>query len=67
MLFIRYFNDKVRKLNIFDVKLIQGTGIAVALILVKLVPDILSISIWWFVALLIICAIRPSYIFFFKR
>ena len=67
MIFIRYFNEKVKRLNIFDIKLIQGIGIAVALILVKLIPDIMSISIWWFVALLIICTIRPFYIFFLKR
>ncbi len=67
MTFIRYFNERVKRLNIFDIKLIQGIGIAVALILVKLIPGIMSISIGWFIALLIVCAIRPLYVFFLKR
>ncbi len=66
MAFIRYFNERVKRLNIFDIKLIQGIGIAVALILVKLIPDIMSIGIGWFIALLIVCAVRPLYVFFLK-
>jgi hypothetical protein len=36
------------------------------LIIVKLIPEILSIDIKWFIALTILCAIRPMYVFFLK-
>jgi hypothetical protein len=31
---------------------------------VKLIPEILEINIWWFVALTILCAVKPSISFF---
>jgi len=45
----------------------QGIGIFVALILAKLIPEIMDINIWWFVTLLVICTIRPFYVFFIKK
>ena len=66
MSLIGYFNDRVKRLNIFDIKLIQICAIFVALIIVKLVPGIMGFSIWWFVGLLVLSAIRPIYVFFFK-
>ena len=62
-----HMNARVKKFNILDVKLAQGVGIFVALILAKLIPEIMDISIWWFVALLVICAVRPVYVFFIKK
>ncbi len=67
MTIIKYFNERVKRFNIFDIKLVQGIGIFVALILAKLIPEIMDISIWWFVALLVICTIRPFYLFFIKE
>ncbi len=64
---MEYANERVKKFSIVDVKLAQGIGIFVALILAKLIPQIMNISIWWFVALLIICAAKPCYVFFIKK
>jgi hypothetical protein len=60
-------NERVKKMNIFDVKLSQACAILVALIVVKIVPQIMSISIAWFVVLLVLCAIRPLYAFYIKK
>ncbi len=60
-------NARVSKFSILDVKLAQGIGIFVALILAKLVPEIMDINICWFVALLVICAAKPVYVFFIKK
>jgi hypothetical protein len=38
----------------------------VILIIVKLLPQILTISIWWFVALLMLLAIKPLVSFYFR-
>ncbi len=67
MTFLENMNARVKKFTILDVKLAQGIGIFVALILAKLIPGIMDINIWWFVALLVICAIRPFYVFFIKK
>ncbi|MFQ6007814.1 MAG: hypothetical protein ACE5K8_02580 [Candidatus Zixiibacteriota bacterium] len=67
MKIIRSMNERVRRLNIFDVKLAQGAAMFIALILAKLVPDIMEISIWWFVALSALCAIKPAYVFLIRK
>lgn len=59
---IKYFNERVKRFSIFDIKLVQGAAIFFALIIIKLVPDLLNVSIWWFVALSILCAVRPMYL-----
>ena len=56
-----------RKFDIIDVNLAQGAAMFVALIIAKLIPQIMDLSIWWFVVLLVICAIRPVYVFWFKE
>ena len=67
MKIIQNMNERVRKLNIFDIKLVQGCAMFVVLIIVKLIPQIMTINIWWFVVLLVICAIRPLYVFCIKK
>jgi len=66
MKIIKFFNDRVKRLTIFDIKLIQGCAICVALILVKLIPDIMVLSIWWFIGMLVVFSLRPLYIFYMK-
>ena len=67
MKIIQDMNERVRKLNIFDIKLIQGCAMFAVLIIVKLIPQIMTINIWWFVILLGISAIRPLYVFYIKK
>jgi hypothetical protein len=37
---------RVRKFDIIDIKLAQGAAMFFALIIVKLIPDIMELSIW---------------------
>ena len=60
-------NQRVSKLSIIDVKLAQWCAIFLTLIIVKIIPEIMSINIWWFIGLLILCAIKPMYSFFVKN
>lgn len=66
MRMIQYFNGQVKKLNIFDLKLIQGSAMILALIIVKMVPQILAVNIWWLVGLLVLFLVRPAYAFYFN-
>lgn len=61
-----YFDERARRLGILDTKLSQAATICFALIVVKLYPRILSASIWWFVALAVIFAIKPLVTFYGK-
>ncbi len=63
---MRYFNDRVKQLTIWDVKLVQGAAMLLAVIIVKLFPPILDVNIGWFVAAAVVVAIRPMWAFFFR-
>lgn len=60
-------NKRAKKLGIIDLKLAQMTGAFFALVIAKLIPQIMGISIWWFVVLGILCAIKPFYAFWIKK
>ena len=59
-----YFDERARRLGILDTKLVQGAAIFSALVIVKLVPQIMTVSIWWFVVLAIVFAIKPIITFY---
>ncbi len=59
-----WMDERVKRLRIWDVKLAQGAAMFIALIIAKLVPQLMTVSIWWFVVLAALCAIRPVYVFF---
>jgi len=65
--FLEVMDQRVKRLGIVDVKLAQGAAMCVALIIAKLIPQIMDVSIWWFVVLLIGCALRPAYMFWFRE
>ena len=65
--FLENMDQRVKKCGIIDLKLAQGAAMFFALVIAKLVPDIMDISIWWFVGLLVICAIKPAYVFWLKE
>jgi len=60
-------NQRVKKFSLIDVKLAQGAAMFLALIIAKYIPGIITLSVWWFIGLLIICAIKPCYVFFIKE
>jgi hypothetical protein len=66
MRMIQYFNGRVKKLDIFDLKLIQGSAMILAVIIAKMVPQVMAVNIWWLVGLLVLFLVRPAYAFYFK-
>ncbi len=59
-----YFDRRARRLGILDTKLAQAAAICVALIVVKLIPKIMELNVWWFVLFAIVCAIKPLITFY---
>jgi hypothetical protein len=64
MSLLEYFDSRARRLGIVDTKLVQGAAIFFALVIVKLVPELLNLNVWWFVGLCVACAIKPVLVFF---
>lgn len=60
-------NKRVKKFSILDVGFFKMAVIFGALIVAKLIPQIMDINIWWFVVLLVICIIKPLYVFYIKK
>lgn len=67
MVFLENMSKRAKKFSIIDIKLAQWAAMFVVLIVVKLIPQIMDINIWWFVVLLVICAIKPLYVFWIKK
>jgi len=61
------FDNRVRRLGIVDTKLAQGAAIFFALVVVKLVPQIMTASTWWFAGLAAVCSVKPALTFFGGR
>jgi hypothetical protein len=59
-----YFDKRAKRLGILDTKLAQAAAIFFALVIVKLIPQILDVNTWWFALLAILCAIKPLITFF---
>jgi hypothetical protein len=60
----RYLDRQVKKFSFADVKLLQLLGASLGVVLVKLVPEILDLSLWVFVVLAALCAAKPCCVFF---
>ncbi len=63
---ITYWNRKVKKFTILDLKLAQGAAMAFSLVIAKLFPQIMRLSVWWFIGMALICAMRPAYTIWIK-
>lgn len=66
MALFAWMNNRINRFSIIDIKLVQGAAMCVMLIIAKLIPQIMTISIWWFVVLAIVFAIRPMYVMYFR-
>ena len=64
---VGYWDQKVKKFGILEVKMAQGAAIGAAFIVAKLFPQILGLSVWWFVALIVICGLEVHYVLWLKE
>ena len=64
---IDFLNRKVKQATIWDVKLAQIWSVGFILIIVKIFPQIMQLSVWWFVAIMVVCVPRFVYILWMKK
>ncbi len=67
MILIRFFNERVKRLTIWDIELAQGGAMVIALIAAKLIPDILRLDYLWYVLFIVVLGVRPVYVFFLRK
>jgi hypothetical protein len=60
-------NKRLENMSVVDFKLTQWASILLGLIVAKLFPRILSINIWWFIIICVLCFIKPIYSFYLKK
>lgn len=60
-------DTRVQGFGVLDIKLAQGAAVFLVLIIVKIFPQIMNLNIWWFVILMIACALRPVWLFLGKK
>ena len=67
MAFLQWADNLVKKMGWIDVKLVGFAGMLIGIILVKWIPSILNINIWWFACITILCLAKVYYTLFFKK
>ncbi|MDP8202373.1 MAG: hypothetical protein P9M11_09595 [Candidatus Tenebribacter burtonii] len=68
MFFIEYFNKRFKEyFTIWDIKLAQIAAMFLLIILIKLIPEIITLNYWVYIVGLIIPAIRLLYVLFIKK
>ena len=65
--FLEEMDKRVKRFGIIEMKLAQGAAMFFALVIAKLILQIMNINIWWFAVLLVLCAIKPFYVFWVKE
>jgi hypothetical protein len=67
MKYIDYWDRKVKKWGIFELTMAQGATMGFTLIILKIFPQILALSVWWFIALWVVCGGPVAYALWFKK
>lgn len=60
-------NEKVKKLTVMDIGLTKLAVFFFTILLVKLLPVLLAIRYRYLIILVVVCAAKPLYQFFFKK
>ena len=61
------WNERVKKLSVWDIGLIKWAVFCATIVVVKLIPSLLDINIWVFVLFLIVFSVKPLYVFWVKK
>ena len=65
--FIDFWNDRVKRMTIWELKLAQTWAALWMLLLVKIFPQLTSLSLWWYIAFIVILAPYLFYVLFHPK
>jgi hypothetical protein len=57
-------DTRARRLGIVEVKLAQGAAMGLALAIGKAFPELMDLSVWWFLGFALVCALLPARSFY---
>lgn len=60
-------DKRAKKLSIWDVKIAGLAGAAIGLVIAKLFPRLMDLSIWWFIVIYLIFISRLLYVMWIKK
>ena len=63
---VNFWNHKVKQFTIWDLKYAQMWTAAWTLLVVKMFPQIMRLSMWWFVSFIVLLAPYLAYIVFLR-
>jgi len=67
MKIIQFFNNRIKRMNIFDLKLAQIAAALVMWIMIKLFPVLVKVDYVWLIIPIMLIAIRLFYVVFVKK
>ena len=67
MSFFKWADNCVKKFDWIDIKLIALASILIGIILVKWIPSLSDINIWWFIIIAALCLAKVYYVAFSKK
>ena len=67
MSLIKWAEDSCKKLGVVDTKLVSIVGLCIGFLLAKWIPQITSISAWWFIVVGVLATGKVYYTILFKK
>jgi hypothetical protein len=64
---IKYLNDRIKTLNVWDIGLVKWSVLFATIIIVKLFPQLLNINYVVLVVLMVACMAKPVYKIWIKK
>ena len=60
-------DQRAKKLSFIDLLLGEGSAILFGLFIASLIPQIMSVNMWWLMALAVLFHAKASCVFWFKK
>jgi len=64
---LKYLNDRVKRLDVFDIGLIKWTVLFTGILVAKLFPQLLHLRYSALLVIIVILAIKPTYRYFLGK
>ncbi|MCX5751977.1 MAG: hypothetical protein NT099_10035 [Candidatus Saganbacteria bacterium] len=62
-----YLNERIKKLSVVDMGLIKLAAMTFGILLVKILPQLISVRYRFLILLMVLFALKPVYVVWFKK
>jgi len=67
MSLFKWADERIKMLSWIDFKLVGLIGACLGIVLAILIPSLLDVNIWWFIAIIVLSSTRVYYMILFKK